>query len=129
MRLVPTNPAAFGARRYPIVRGEHGTTHYGPWRIHHDPPPIPIRSDDWHFVHENYDASYEGEEDGWVSNGLGGSCASFADALNECDALEDEFAPASVDTHPTGGDAIAAPLVSGAVPPVEAGDAQNPPKG
>ena len=37
---------------------------------------------------------------------------------------------ASVDTHPKDGDGEAtAPLVSGAVPPVEAGDAQNPPKG
>lgn len=40
-----------------------------------------------------------------------------------------EFIAASVDTHPAGGDAVAAPFMSGAVPPVEAGDAQNPPKG
>lgn len=77
-------------RRYPIVKGEHGKTHYGPWTIYFDPPPIPARECDWHFEHDNFDASYEGEEDGWVSNGLAGSCASFADALNECDEMEDE---------------------------------------
>lgn len=38
---------------------------------------------------------------------------------------------ASADTHPKGGDEgnTSAPFMSGAVPPVEAGDAQNPPKG
>lgn len=25
------------------------------WTIHYDPPPIPIRTCDWHFVHEGYD--------------------------------------------------------------------------
>lgn len=78
-------------RRYPIVKGEYGTINYGPWRIHYDPPPIPSwQAHAWHYAHENYDASYEGEEDGWVSNGLAGTCGSFADALNECDEMEDE---------------------------------------
>lgn len=76
-------------RRYPIERKGHGVQ-YGRWFIHYDPPPIPARNMDWHFVHDNYDASWEGEEDGWVSNGLGGSCGSFVDALNECDEMEDE---------------------------------------
>lgn len=49
---------------------------YGPWTISYDPPPIPIRTMDWHFAHRDYDASYEGEEDGWVDNGLGGHEAS-----------------------------------------------------
>lgn len=86
-------PFAPPPRRYPIEQQNDGWrswTKYGPWRIYFDPPPIPVRTMDWHFVHDNYDASYEGEEDGFVSNGLGGSCASFADALNECDEMEDE---------------------------------------
>ena len=77
-------------RRYPITRGQHGKTRYGPWTIWYDPPPIPCRNMDWHYSHDNFDASWEGEEDGWVGNGLCGSCGSFADALNECDEIEDE---------------------------------------
>lgn len=38
----------------------------------------------------------------------------------------EERSLASADTHPQGGDALAAPFMSGAVPPVEAGDAQRP---
>jgi hypothetical protein len=97
MSIIDETLAAFGPtpRRYPIIKGEHGYTHYGPWTIHYEPPPIPPnrfgqRLHDWHYVHENYDASYEGEEDGWVDNGLSGTCASFADALNEIDEFEDD---------------------------------------
>lgn len=84
-------PFAPPPRRYPIETGSNGKTRYGPWTIYFDPPPIPIRTMDWHFVHDNYDASYEGEEDGWVSNNLSGDSASFADALNGCDEMEDEI--------------------------------------
>lgn len=33
-----------------------------------DPKPIPIRQFDYSAVTSNYDASYEGPEDGWVAN-------------------------------------------------------------
>lgn len=42
---------------------------YRGWTIHYDPPPIPTRIFDWHATGPDYDASYEGEEDGWVDNG------------------------------------------------------------
>lgn len=42
---------------------------YRGWTIHYDPPPIPIRDFDWRATGPNYDASWEGEEDGWVDNG------------------------------------------------------------
>jgi hypothetical protein len=42
---------------------------YKGWTISYDPPPIPIRDMDWSAFGPNYDASYEGEEDGFVSNG------------------------------------------------------------
>lgn len=67
-----------------------GSFRYGEWRIHYDPPPIPIRTMDWHFVHDNFDASWEGEEDGWVGNGLCGSAASLEACKAEIDELEDE---------------------------------------
>jgi len=78
-------------RRYPIehCKGVFGHyTRYGPWRITFDPPPIPSRNCDWHFVHEDYDA--ELIDGTWHGSGHSGSCASFADALNECDAFEDD---------------------------------------
>lgn len=34
----------------------------------YDPKPVPFRNCDWSAVTDNYDASWEGEEDGWVSN-------------------------------------------------------------
>lgn len=63
---------------------------HGNWTIHFDPPPIPVRTMDWHFVHEDFDASYEGEEDGYVSNGLGGSAASPETCLREIAEIEEE---------------------------------------
>jgi hypothetical protein len=84
--------ASFGPppRRYPIERKGHGVQ-YGPWFIRYDPPPIPCRNMDWHYIHDNYDASYEGPEDGWVDNGLSGTAASFAAALDGCDEIEDDL--------------------------------------
>lgn len=79
-------------RRYPIEhkKGLLGHyTRYGPWKITFDPPPIPVRDCDWHFVHDDFDA--ELIDGTWHGNGLGGSCGSFADALNECDEIEDEL--------------------------------------
>jgi hypothetical protein len=62
----------------------------GSWRIYYDPPPIPVRYCDWHYIHDDYDASWEGEEDGWVSNGLGGSAESPEACLEEIRDYEDE---------------------------------------
>lgn len=63
---------------------------FGPWTIYFDPPPIPTRNMDWHFVHDNFDASYEGPEDGWVGNGLCGSGASVHDCLEQIAEIVDE---------------------------------------
>lgn len=63
---------------------------YGDWTIHWDPPPIPIRTMDWHFTHRDYDASYEGEEDGYVSNGLGGSAESIEACKREIAEIEED---------------------------------------
>jgi hypothetical protein len=38
---------------------------FGPWRIR-----PAEHTDEWEATHDDYDASWEGEEDGWVSNGL-----------------------------------------------------------
>lgn len=75
------------ARRYP-VETVAGRTRYGPWTIYFDPPPIPVRCCDWHYTHDDFDASFEDGE--WQGNGLSGSCASFEDALDACDQLDAE---------------------------------------
>ena len=41
----------------------------------------------WHAIHDNYDASYEGPEDGWVSNGLDVWGSDFDELAEEIDAL------------------------------------------
>lgn len=61
---------------------------YGQWTIEFDPPPIPVRDSDWNFAHDDYDASYEGEEDGYVDNGLGGRASSIADAKAQIADIE-----------------------------------------
>ena len=63
---------------------------HGKWTIHYDPPPIPTRSMDWGFSHEDFDASWEGEEDGYVSNGLSGRGASVEDCKAQIAEIEED---------------------------------------
>lgn len=58
---------------------------YRGWSIHYDPPPIPTRDFDWRASGPNFDASYEGPEDGWVSNGQAVEAASYPELLAEID--------------------------------------------
>ena len=68
--------------------GANGDYHYGEWSIHYDPPPIPLRYFDWRFTHSNFDASWEGEEDGYVGNGLAGNAASLEACIAEINDIE-----------------------------------------
>jgi hypothetical protein len=61
------------------------TDTYRGWSIHYDPPPIPIRSLDWQATGPNYDASYEGEEDGWVDNGEKATARTREELIAEID--------------------------------------------
>ena len=61
------------------------------WTIHYDPPPIPVRSFDWTATHPDFDASWEGDEDGWVSNGLQVQAATREELIAEIDAMQDEL--------------------------------------
>lgn len=65
---------------------------YRGWRVDYDPKPIPLRHDDWTATHPNYDASWEGEEDGWRDNGLKASAATYEALCEEIDEIEDEGA-------------------------------------
>ena len=67
------------------------TDTYRGWAIHYDPPPIPIRDFDWQATHPDYDASYEGPEDGWVDNGLKASARTRDALIEEIDTLQDEW--------------------------------------
>lgn len=56
---------------------------HGPWTIQ--------RSEwlpEWEATHADYDASWEGEEDGWVSNGLHVTAKTIPDLLDEIEELE-----------------------------------------
>ena len=77
--------AAFApaARRYPIEYTANGVV-YGPWTIYFDPPPIPTRECDWHYVHKDFDGAPD------ANDNRCGSAASFAACLNECDEMEDD---------------------------------------
>lgn len=56
-------PCAARQCRYPLEELPHGVIKYGPWRVQYDPPPIPTNAFNWGYIHENFDASYEGPED------------------------------------------------------------------
>jgi hypothetical protein len=65
------------------------TVRHGSWLIYFDPPPIPTRAFDWHFVHDDYDA--EQFSDGSVSdNGLRGDGTSVEDCINQIAEIEAE---------------------------------------
>lgn len=40
--------------------------------------------------HDNYDASYEGEEDGWVDNGMKVSARTYDELIEEIKEFESE---------------------------------------
>lgn len=63
---------------------------YRGWDIHYDPPPIPTRCFDYQATSPNYDASYEGPEDGWVDNGESAYGGSLEEVCAEIDAWFDE---------------------------------------
>ena len=52
----------------------------------------------WTATHENYDASWEGEEDGWVDNGLMCEGRTLDDLADEIEAKEAEITPPLPDT-------------------------------
>lgn len=70
---------------------------YRGWSVNFDPKPIPIRDFDWTATHPDYDASYEGEEDGWTDNGLKASAATYPILCDEIDALQDDLDAESAD--------------------------------
>jgi hypothetical protein len=67
---------------------------YRGYTITYDPPPIPIRTMDWSWCSDNYDAWTDDGE--WTSNGLAGHSASLEEAKRDIDEqiaeLEDEKA-------------------------------------
>lgn len=46
----------------------------------------------WTATHENHDASWEGEEDGWVGNGLMCDGRTLEELADEIEAKEEEMA-------------------------------------
>lgn len=63
---------------------------YRGWAIHYDPPPIPIRSFDWTATGPDFDADYQGEEDGFVGNGQQVSAPTRDALVAEIDAWFEE---------------------------------------
>lgn len=59
---------------------------YRGWEVRRGRWPEP----DWMAVHPNYDASWEGEEDGWVDNGLKADAATYEALCEEIDIIEEE---------------------------------------
>ena len=61
---------------------------YKGWSIDFDMKPIPYRGADWTATHPDYDASYEGPEDGWVGSHPVLTAATEKDLMVEIDCWE-----------------------------------------
>jgi len=59
---------------------------YRGWKIRRGRWPEP----EWLAEHPNYDASWEGEEDGWVDNGLKADAPTYEALCEEIDIIEEE---------------------------------------
>lgn len=64
---------------------------YRGYTIYFDPPPIPVRSCDWHFHHADYEGGYYDAE-GMVceADHRAGSAASEQACRDEIDMIEDD---------------------------------------
>ena len=62
---------------------------YRGWWITYDPPPIPVRTCDWQYWHDDYDGAPMYGDEGPADNRCG-SAASEADARAEIDAWIEE---------------------------------------
>lgn len=65
-----------------------GVTYRG-YHIYFGPPPIPIRTMDWHFVHEDYDGAPNNPGEGPADH-RAGDAASEQACRDEIDMLEDD---------------------------------------
>lgn len=69
---------------------------YRGWRVSYDPLPIPYRGADWQATHPDFDASYEGSEDGWIYDARMYVTAGSLDELKaEIDVAEAELEDAA----------------------------------
>lgn len=64
---------------------------YRGWSISYAPKPIPTPDLDWEATHEDYDADWQGEETGWVGNGLHVVAASRDELIDRIDEAQDEW--------------------------------------
>lgn len=87
-RSQPGYGAPDGAAPETAALSGSGKIRHGRWTIYFDPPPIPVRDSDWAFSHDDFDASWEGEEDGWVTNGLSGRGSSVKDCIEQIEDIE-----------------------------------------
>ena len=81
------DPQAFAARD--INAPAHT---YRGWSVSFDHPPIPVRDFDWSAASPDYDASYEGPEDGWASSGEIVHGRTRADVIAAIDAFYEDAA-------------------------------------
>ena len=90
LRAVATAPELTKVMQKSLGKEYHVGWQYRGWDIRYDPPPIPTRCFDYQATGPNYDASREGEEDGWTDNGEKASGGSLAEVCADIDAWFEE---------------------------------------
>lgn len=86
--IIAEHAAAVSKLAKAVTPKPHNQWVYRGWNISASYPPIPCRDFDWSATHPDYDASYEGEEDGWVSCGGQVNAATYEELLAEIDTWE-----------------------------------------
>lgn len=66
-------------------------TRTGIWTIYYDPPPIPTRSCDWHFYHDDYDGAPIHSESNDCPDKRSGDAASVEECLALIAEIEEEL--------------------------------------
>ncbi|MDE2107397.1 MAG: hypothetical protein KGL39_59930 [Patescibacteria group bacterium] len=69
-----------------ITQAAREAAEYRGWEVHQGRWPEPA----WVATHPDYDASWEGEEDGWVDNGMKADAPTLDALHEEIDAIMDE---------------------------------------
>jgi hypothetical protein len=89
----------------PVPTREPDIADYRGFRIYYDPPPIPDRNYDWHFVADDYEAEMH-SENVWISNGRAGDGRTRNSCIDQVNELlaEEAWERARADNEDMGSD-------------------------
>lgn len=82
------DPASIAAELKAAGLNKRGEYVFGDWRIEYRPPPIPIRTMDWQFWHDDYDGAPDGND---LRCGVAASIEAAIAEIHNIEELEAEL--------------------------------------